>query len=119
MIALDLDALRAAAEMTTPGPWGWNAYRAAFDPPTALALLDRLEAAEAGNRGLIATCEAAGAKIQALEAKVARVEALAADWATEGPSLVRHAHGARDVHEGSKLEQCADEIRDALNADPA
>lgn len=41
----------------------------------------------------------------------AKLEGLAAEWATEGPSLIKHAHSARDVHEGSTLEKCADELR--------
>lgn len=53
----------------------------------------------------------------ALEQQVARVEALADEWAVEGPSLVRHAYGARDVHEGSTLEQCAINLRAALEVD--
>jgi hypothetical protein len=55
-----------------------------------------------------------GRRIHEAEAAVARVRALADEWATEGPSLVRHACGARDVHEGSTLEQCAIDIRAAL-----
>lgn len=82
MSDLDLAALRAVADVATPGPWEHNheglqggeviraaagrvarvyantwpqhlpdcenaAFIAAFDPPTVLALLDRLEAAEA------------------------------------------------------------------------
>lgn len=61
-------------------------------------------------------CERAGdAAVEAiLSARLAAVEALADEWATEGPSLVLHAYGARDVHEGSTLERCATELRAAL-----
>jgi hypothetical protein len=51
-------------------------------------LRDARDAVEAGNRGLIATCEAAGAKIQALEAAIAAGCAVAD----------RHEHMARVEH---------------------
>ena len=58
------------------------------------------------------------ARAEAAEARVRAVEELADEWATEGPSLVRHAHGAREVHEGATLEGCAVSLRAALAAEP-
>ena len=42
---LNLTKLRKIAEaaMTTPGPWSEYQYLLAFDPPTALALIDEIE----------------------------------------------------------------------------
>lgn len=47
------------------------------------------------------------------------VEALAAEWAEEGPSLVSHAYNGGDVHEGQTLERCADDLRALLAEHPA
>jgi hypothetical protein len=76
-MTLDLEALRLIAKAATPGEWQWRAippgvcgpdgcicntvstrgsaqqlmdaaYIAAFDPPTVLALLDRIRALESG-----------------------------------------------------------------------
>ena len=58
------------------------------------------------------------ARAEAAEARVRAVEELADEWATEGPSLIRHAHGAREVHEGATLEGCAVSLRAALAAEP-
>jgi hypothetical protein len=64
--------------------------------------------------------EVAAIKADAADRELARVkaavEALADEWCTEGPSLVAHAHGARDVHEGSTLEKCARDLRAALSS---
>ena len=84
------------------------------------ALLDQtLELDPDGRAALVASVRNARPDLAAtLEGQLARVEELADDWATEGPSLVKHAHNARDVHEGSTLEQCANDLRAALNPEP-
>lgn len=125
----DIERLREIAAKATPGPWrkslfegddgtphigdfGWTVYGcpagetedseqgradadyiAEADPSTVLALLDRLEAAEAA---------------------VERVRALADEWATEGASLIRSAYSGRDVHEGQTFERCAEDTRRLL-----
>lgn len=113
-MTLDLDHLRRVAEAATPGPWEqerdghivceatvrgdlvaeashWTtdaAHIAAFDPPTVLALIDRLEAAEA---------------------KVARVAALADDMFNDEQMHIEVALG------GALFAGRA--IRDALSGD--
>lgn len=50
-----------------------------------------------------------------LEAKLARVQELGDEWATEGPSLVRNAYDGSNVTEGQTLERCAAAIHAALS----
>lgn len=50
----------------------------------------------------------------ARDAALAPIEAVAEEWATEGPSLVKHAYGARDAHVGATLELCAIDLRAAI-----
>lgn len=95
MTALDLSTLRAIAEGATPGPWGrattdgqgWAVHRgahdtialycdrdnaahiAAFNPETVLALLDRLEAAEAEAFNVDADYDRRGERLWRLAAK--------------------------------------------------
>lgn len=51
---------------------------------------------------------------QARTEALAPVLALADEWATEGPSLIRNAYSPRDVHEGQTLERCAADLRTAV-----
>lgn len=48
----------------------------------------------------------------------AKVAALADEWRAEGKSLVEHCDSARDVHEGTTLEQCGRQLATLL-ADPS
>lgn len=66
----------------------------------------RAECAEDGNRGLIATCEAAGAKIQALEAAIGRARKVLNGWECDGPDdpaihlLIQRVRTALDESRG-------------------
>jgi hypothetical protein len=46
------------------------------------------------------------------------IEALATDWAEEGPSLARNAYSGRDVVEGEMLQRHANDLRRILAEHP-
>ena len=81
------------------------------DEEAPAALKERAEVAEAGNRGLIATCEAAGAKIQALETAADHARDLLDGWEHDGPedpAILLLIQRVREALAGSPADEDSD-----------